>query len=325
MPSIDRIFTDIPVSDIFNFAVWGIIFLVLIFRFFTSIKIVPTQAAYVVERLGKYNRTLGAGFHALIPFVDKVSYQLDLKELTVEVPPQECFTADEVRVEVDGVMYISVIDSVRASYGVTNYGIAAMELAQTTTRSVIGTLDLDKTFEERALISARVVEALDAAGKTWGIRVHRYEIKNLTPPPSVHEAMEKQVTAERERRAIVARSEGEKQSRINTSEGEKMEAINLSEGQMQRTINEAEGQAQEILSIAEATANSIEVVAAAIESSPGGDDAIRLQLAERYLQKLTGLAQEGTRVVLPTDMTNIDAVLKSLNYSGFSGPAEADG
>ena len=222
-------------------------------------------------------------------------------------------------------MYISVIDSVRASYGVTNYGIAAMELAQTTTRSVIGTLDLDKTFEERALISARVVEALDAAGKTWGIRVHRYEIKNLTPPPSVHEAMEKQVTAERERRAIVARSEGEKQSRINTSEGEKMEAINLSEGQMQRTINEAEGQAQEILSIAEATANSIEVVAAAIESSPGGDDAIRLQLAERYLQKLTGLAQEGTRVVLPTDMTNIDAVLKSLNYSGFSGPAEADG
>ena len=314
MPSIDRIFTDIPVSDIFNFAVWGIIFLVLIFRFFTSIKIVPTQAAYVVERLGKYNRTLGAGFHALIPFVDKVSYQLDLKELTVEVPPQECFTADEVRVEVDGVMYISVIDSVRASYGVTNYGIAAMELAQTTTRSVIGTLDLDKTFEERALISARVVEALDAAGKTWGIRVHRYEIKNLTPPPSVHEAMEKQVTAERERRAIVARSEGEK-----------MEAINLSEGQMQRTINEAEGQAQEILSIAEATANSIEVVAAAIESSPGGDDAIRLQLAERYLQKLTGLAQEGTRVVLPTDMTNIDAVLKSLNYSGFSGPAEADG
>ena len=325
MPSIDRIFTDIPVSDIFNFAVWGIIFLVLIFRFFTSIKIVPTQAAYVVERLGKYNRTLGAGFHALIPFVDKVSYQLDLKELTVEVPPQECFTADEVRVEVDGVMYISVIDSVRASYGVTNYGIAAMELAQTTTRSVIGTLDLDKTFEERALISARVVEALDAAGKTWGIRVHRYEIKNLTPPPSVHEAMEKQVTAERERRAIVARSEGEKQSRINTSEGEKMEAINLSEGQMQRTINEAEGQAQEILSIAGATANSIEVVAAAIESSPGGDDAIRLQLAERYLQKLTGLAQEGTRVVLPTDMTNIDAVLKSLNYSGFSGPAEADG
>ena len=325
MPSIDRIFTDIPVSDIFNFAVWGIIFLVLIFRFFTSIKIVPTQAAYVVERLGKYNRTLGAGFHALIPFVDKVSYQLDLKELTVEVPPQECFTADEVRVEVDGVMYISVIDSVRASYGVTNYGIAAMELAQTTTRSVIGTLDLDKTFEERALISARVVEALDAAGKTWGIRVHRYEIKNLTPPPSVHEAMEKQVTAERERRAIVARSEGEKQSRINTSEGEKMEAINLSEGQMQRTINEAEGQAQEILSIAEATANSIEVVAAAIESSPGGADAIRLQLAERYLQKLTGLAQEGTRVVLPTDMTNIDAVLKSLNYSGFSGPAEADG
>jgi len=321
MSSIESLFTDIPVSDIFNFTVWGIVFLVLIFRFFTSIKIVPTQSAYVVERLGKYSRTLGAGFHALIPFVDKVAYQLDLKELTVEVPPQECFTADEVRVEVDGVMYISVIDSVRASYGVTNYGVAAMELAQTTTRSVIGTLDLDKTFEERSLISARVVEALDAAGEAWGIRVHRYEIKNLTPPPSVHEAMEKQVTAERERRAIVARSEGKKQSRINTSEGEKTEAINLSEGQMQRTVNEAEGQAQEILSIAEATANSIEVVAAAIKSSPGGDDSIRLQLAERYLQKLTALAAPDTRVVLPSDLTNIDAVLKSLNYSGFGAPA----
>lgn len=323
MQSIESIFTGIPAADIFNFTVWGIVFVILIFRFFASIKIVPTQAAYVVERLGKYNRTLGAGFHALIPFVDKVAYQLDLKELTVEVPPQECFTADEVRVEVDGVMYISVVDSVRASYGVTNYGVAAMELAQTTTRSVIGTLDLDKTFEERALISARVVEALDTAGETWGIRVHRYEIKNLTPPPTVHEAMEKQVTAERERRAIVARSEGEKQSRINTSEGEKTEAINLSEGQMQRIINEAEGQAQEILSIAEATANSIEVVAAAIHSSPGGDDSIRLQLAERFLQKLTALAAPGTRVVLPSDLTDINAILKSLNYTGFRAPAEA--
>lgn len=302
-------------SDIFNLVVWGILFLVLIVKFFRSIRLVPTQSAYVVERLGKYSKTLGPGFHALVPFVDHVAFIRDLKEETIDVPPQECFTRDEVQVEVDGVLYMSVTDPVKASYGVTDYSFAAMQLAQTTTRSVIGTLDLDRTFEERELISAKVVEVLEKAGEVWGIRVHRYEIKNLAPPPTVKEAMEKQVTAERNRRAIVAKAEGDKQSRINTSEGRKLELINRSEGEMQRTINEAEGRAQEIRSIAEATAQSIEQIASAI-SVPGGASSVRLQLAEKYLKQLRTLAQEGTQVLLPVDLTNLQALLASIELSG---------
>ena len=252
----------------------------------------------------------------MIPFFDRVSFIRDLKEEAIDVPPQECFTKDEVRVEVDGVMYISVTDPVRASYGVTNFSQAATELAQTTTRSVIGTLDLDRTFEERDLISSRVVGVLERAGEAWGIRVHRYEIKNLTPPPTVHEAMEKQVTAERERRAVVAKSEGEKLSRINMSEGEKLELINLSEGQMQRQINEAEGRAEEILAIAKATAQSIERVSAAINES-GGEESIRLQLAEKFLTRLTVLASNDTRIVLPADLTSLEEILKSLEFPGL--------
>ena len=306
----------LTVSDIFNLVVWGAFFLILVSKFFTSIRVVPTQSAYIVERLGQYTKTLGPGFHALIPFFDRVAFIHDLKEEAVDVPPQECFTKDEVRVEVDGVMYISVTDPVKASYGVTQYSFAATQLAQTTTRSVIGTLDLDRTFEERDLISSRVVEVLERAGEIWGIRVHRYEIKNLTPPPTVHEAMEKQVTAERERRAVVARSEGDRQSRINMSEGEKMETINRSEGQMQRQINEAEGRAEEILAIAKATALSIERVSAAINVD-GGQESIRLQLAEKFLTRLTVLAVRETRVVLPADLTSLEEVLKSIEFSGL--------
>jgi regulator of protease activity HflC (stomatin/prohibitin superfamily) len=302
--------------ELFNLAVWGILFLVLIFKFFQSIRLVPTKFAYIVERLGKYHKTLGPGFHALIPFVDRVAFIRDLKEETVDVPPQECFTRDEVKVEVDGVIYISVTDPVKASYGVTDYSFAAMQLAQTTTRSVIGTLELDRTFEERDLISSKVVEVLEKAGETWGIRVHRYEIKNLAPPPTVREAMEKQVTAERNRRAIVAQSEGDKQSRINKSEGRKFELINRSEGKMQRTINEAQGKAQEILAIAIATAESIEKIAAAI-SEPGGDASVRLQLAEKYLKRLRTLAQEKTHVLLPADFTDLDSLLKSIELSSM--------
>ncbi len=310
------IFGGLSFLDIFNLIVWGVFFLTLVSKFFASIRVVPTQSAYIVERLGNYKKTLGPGFHALIPFFDRVAFIHDLKEEAVDVPPQECFTKDEVRVEVDGVMYISVTDPVKASYGVTMYGVAATELAQTTTRSVIGTLDLDRTFEERDLISSRVVDVLERAGEAWGIRVHRYEIKNLTPPPTVHEAMEKQVTAERERRAVVARSEGDKLSRINMSEGEKLEMINLSEGQMQRQINEAEGRAEEILAIAKATAQSIERISAAINAS-GGEESIRLQLAEKYLTRLTVLAKEETRVVLPADLTSLEEILKSLEFSGL--------
>lgn len=313
---------SINLWELFNFAVWGIFFLFLIVKLFGSIRIVPTRAAFIVERLGRYSKTLGPGFHALVPVFDRVAFIHDLKEKAVDVPPQECFTKDEIQVEVDGVMYISVVDPVRASYGVTDFAMAAMELAQTTTRSIIGTLDLDRTFEERDLISSRVVEVLEQAGEAWGIRVHRYEIKNLTPPNTVHRAMEKQVTAERERRAVVARSEGEKQSRINKSEGQKLELINRSEGQMQRMINEAEGRAQEVRSIAAATAESIEKIAAAINQS-GGEDSVRLQLAEKYLRRLRALAREQTRVVLPTDLSDLEGMLKSLDidWLGKNTPA----
>ena len=302
--------------EIFNLIIWGILFLVLIFKFLRSIRLVPTKFAYIVERLGRYHKTLGPGFHALIPFVDRVAFIQDLREETVDVPPQECFTRDEVKVEVDGVVYMSVTDPVKASYGITNYSFAAVQLAQTTTRSVIGTLELDRTFEERDLISAKVVEVLEKTGETWGIRVHRYEIKNLAPPPTVREAMEKQVTAERNRRAIVAQSEGDKQSRINTSEGRRLELINRSEGEMQRMINEAQGRAQEILSIAEATAQSIEKIAAAI-SLPGGESSVRLQLAEKYLKQLRTLARSDTQVLLPADLTDLEALLKSIELSGL--------
>lgn len=251
-------------EDLIVMAIWGLIFFIFIIKLFQSIRLVPTKSAYIVERLGKYHSTLDAGFHALIPFVDKVAYVHDLKEETIDVPPQECFSSDEVKVEVDGVIYISVVDPVKASYGVTDYRYAAIQLAQTTTRSVIGTLELDRTFEERDVISAKVVEVLDQAGALWGIRVHRYEIKNIQPPETVKNAMEMQVNAERERRALLAKSEGDKQAKINRSEGIKAETINRSEGEMQKRINEAEGKAEEILAIARATAESIERLAEVI-------------------------------------------------------------
>jgi len=191
--------------DLFVMAIWAAIFLLLIVQLFQSIRLVSTQSAHIVERLGRYHKTLDAGFHALIPFIDKVTFVQDLREEAIDVPPQDCFTGDEVKVVVDGVIYMSVWDPVKASYGIVEYRNAAVQLAKTTTRSVIGTLDLDRTFEERDVISAKVVEVLDQAGKAWGIRVHRYEIKNITPPSTVRNAMEKQVSAERERRAIMAK------------------------------------------------------------------------------------------------------------------------
>ena len=290
--------------DIVVLVIWGIIFLYILLEFFRSIRLVPTKKAYIVEYLGKYDKTLGAGFHALVPFFHKVTFIQDLKEETIEVPPQDCFSMDEVNVEVDGVLYLSVIDPVKASYGITNYKFAAVQLAQTTTRSVIGTLDLDRTFEERDLISAKVVQVLNDAGETWGITVHRYEIKNLSPPATVRNAMEKQVTAERNRRAILARSEGEKQSIINRSEGVKAEMINRSEGQMQKSINEAEGKAAEILAISEATAESIAKIAAVV-INPGGEDALSMQLGEKYLQKLQGLARDTNQIIVPSNLVDL--------------------
>ncbi|AZG74711.1 SPFH domain-containing protein [Shewanella livingstonensis] len=298
-------------TDFIVMAIWGVIFAIFVLKLFQSICLVPTKSAYIVERLGKYHNTLDAGFHALIPFVDKVAYIHDLKEETIDVPPQECFSSDEVNVEVDGVIYISVTDPVKASYGITDYRYAAIQLAQTTTRSVIGTLDLDRTFEERDLISAKVVEVLDEAGSMWGIRVHRYEIKNITPPETVKNAMEMQVNAERERRALLAKSEGDKQSKINRSEGVMAETINRSEGEMQRRINEAEGKAQEILTLAKATSESIERLAVVI-SSEGGQSALRMQLGEQYMRQLDGLSKPDSRIVLPGNLVNFEYWMDSI-------------
>jgi len=291
--------------DIIVLAIWAAIFIFLAYKFIQAICLVPTKSAYVVERLGKYRCTLEAGFHILLPFVDRVAFIQDLKEETIDVPPQECFSKDEVNVEVDGVIYIEVIDSLKASYGITDYRFAAMQLAQTTTRSVIGTLDLDRTFEERDIISAKVVEVLDKAGSSWGIRVHRYEIKNITPPDTVKNAMELQVNAERERRAILAKSLGDRASRINRSEGLMTEMINISEGEKQRRINSAEGKAAEILAIAKATGDSIAKIAIAIEQ-PGGQQALDLQLSEQYLQQMQGLSKANRKVILPANLLDFN-------------------
>jgi regulator of protease activity HflC (stomatin/prohibitin superfamily) len=295
--------------DIVVLVIWGLIFLVLIFKFFQSIRLVSTQTAHIVERLGRYQKTLDAGFHALIPFIDKVTFVQDLREEAIDVPPQDCFTGDEVQVTVDGVIYMSVTDPVKASYGIVDYRFAAVQLAKTTTRSVIGTLDLDRTFEERDVISAKVVEVLDEAGESWGMRVHRYEIKNITPPETVRTAMEKQVRAERERRAIMATSEGDKQSRINRSEGLKTEMINRSEGEMRRRVNEAEGQAEEILAIAKATAASIEKIAAVITQT-GGMEALKMQVTEHYIDTMQSL--NDSKIILPSNVAQYSGWVDNL-------------
>ena len=297
------------ISDIFNIAVWAIIFIVVIFQLLRSLFFVPTKNAYIVERFGKYLRTLEPGFHAIVPFIDKVADRINLKEMTIDVPPQYCFSKDEINLQVDGVIYMSVEDPSKASYGIVDYHDAAVQLARTTTRSVIGTLDLERTFEERDLVSSKVVEVLNSAGQAWGIRVHRFEIKNILPPVSVNEAMERQVTAERTRRAILAKSLGDKQSRINISEGVMTETINVSEGDKQQLMNEAEGKAQEILTIATATAESIQKIGKAINEK-GGEESIRLQLAEKLFSKVGTLGDPSTRVVLPANVADFQGWLK---------------
>jgi regulator of protease activity HflC (stomatin/prohibitin superfamily) len=294
--------------------VLGGIFLYIIQALIRSIRLVPAQSEFIVERLGKYSMTLKAGFHLLVPFIDKVAYIQDLKEHTIDVPAQKCFTKDEIQVEVDGVIYMQVVDSVKASYGITNFQFAAIQLAQTTTRSVIGLLDLDRTFEEREMISGKVVSVLDEVAAKWGVRILRFEIKNLVPPESVRQSMEKQVTAERNRRAIVQKSVGVMQSLINTSEGVKSEMINRSEGEKQKRINEAQGKAEEIVSIGVATAESIKMIGQAIES-PGGEEAIKLELSSKYFQSLSKLSLSKNSVIMSGNITNLDAMLKDLNLN----------
>lgn len=290
----------------------GLFSIYVMYQFVRSLRLVPNQFAFIVERLGNYHKTLGPGFHALIPFIDKVVYKQDLREETIEVEPQECFTKDNVKVEVDGVIYLSVIDPVNASYGITNYRYAAVQLAQTTTRSVLGNMELDQTFEERASMSREVVKVLSEVEQIWGIKVHRYEIKNIMTPRTVQKAMERQMTAERDRRAIIAKSEGVKGSKVNDAEGVRTEIINISEAEMQRRINEAEGYAEEILSIAEATAKSIEEVADAL-SQPKGAEAMKLQLSEKYLEVLSGLGRDENSVILPKDISNYEALMEGLS------------
>lgn len=276
-----------------------------------SIQIIPAKTVRVVERLGKFSNTMEAGLHLLIPFIDKVRYQHSLKEQALDVPSQSCFTLDNVKIQVDGVLYFQVMDPKKASYGITNYRLATIYLAQTTMRSVIGKLDLDKTFEEREKINAAILKEVDEATDPWGVKVTRYEIRDITVPPDILQAMEVQMRADRDRRAVIARSEGERDSKVNHSLGEMEENINRSEGIKEQLINEAQGRASEILAIAKASANSIRTLAKAI-SVDGGDEALNLQIMEGYLQSMKSLAKKDTQVVLPVDLTQIDETLEKL-------------
>ncbi|HXK21221.1 MAG TPA: stomatin-like protein [Myxococcota bacterium] len=270
--------------------------------------VVPQQSAYVVEQLGKYSRTLQAGFHILIPFVDRIAYRHTLKEQAIDIPEQICITRDNVQVGVDGVLYMQVLDAHRASYGITNYVFAITQLAQTTLRSEMGKIDLDRTFEERQVVNSHVVEELDKASAPWGVKVLRYEIKNINPPHDVIAAMEKQMRAEREKRAVVLASEGDRDAKINTAEGEKQRVIKESEATKQQQINEAEGQAAAILAVATATAEGLQRVAAALRAE-GGTDAMRLRIAEQYVAQFGELAKAGNTLVVPANLSDVGSMI----------------
>ena len=289
----------------------GLFLLFFLFTLIRSIRIVPAKTALVIERLGKYSRTLEAGFHILVPFIEKVRYKHSMKEQAIDVPAHDCFTQDNVKVRVDGVLYMKVVDPSRASYGITNYEYATIQLAQTTMRSVIGRLELDRTFEEREAINAHVVKAVDEASDAWGVKVSRYEIQNINVPKGILEAMEVQMKAEREKRAEIARSLGEMESKINYSQAEMEEAINRSEGDKEKSINEAEGRASEIIALAKSTAEGLKKVAAAVESS-GGEDALALRIAEAYINEMNKLARKETRLMLPLDLSDVDAVMRKI-------------
>ena len=282
--------------------VFILIFLAIVILAKTAV-VVPQQAAYVVERLGRYSGTLQAGFHVLAPFVDVIRYRHSLKETAIDIPEQICITRDNVQVGVDGILYLKVLDAERASYGISNYIFAITQLCQTTLRSEVGKIDLDKTFEERAQINLAVVSEVDKASEPWGVKVLRYEIKNINPPQDILSAMEKQMRAEREKRAVILTSEGVRDAAVNTAEGEKQKSIKASEAVRQQRINEAQGQAQAILSIAAATAEGIRSVAAAIQA-PGGFEAVQLRVAEQYVTQFGNLAKTGNTLVIPTTLSD---------------------
>jgi regulator of protease activity HflC (stomatin/prohibitin superfamily) len=286
----------------------GVVVALVIFVIAKTAVVVPQQNAYVVENLGKYSRTLQAGFHILVPFVERLAYRHSLKERAVDIPEQVCITKDNVQVHVDGVLYLQVLDPKRASYGIGDYHFAISQLAQTTLRSEMGKIDLDRTFEERAAINASIVSELDKASDPWGVKVLRYEIKNITPPSDVLTAMEKQMRAEREKRAVVLESEGRRDAAINQAEGEKQKVIKESEASRQRQINEAQGEAEAILAVARATADGLRAVSQALET-PGGDSAMQLRIAEQYITEFGKLAKEGNTFVVPSNLSDIASII----------------
>ena len=282
--------------------------ILIVIAFMKTVTVVPQQSAFVVEYLGKYSRTIQAGFHVLIPFAEKIAYRHSLKELALDIAEQICITRDNVQVGVDGVLYMQVLDPRLASYGITNYGFAISQLAQTTLRSEIGKIELDRTFEARGTINANVVSELDKASAPWGVKVLRYEIKNITPPKDVLSAMEKQMRAEREKRAVVLTSEGERDAKINSAEGDKQRVIKQSEANQQQQINEAQGQAAAILAVAAATAEGLRQVGAAL-SERGGPEAMQLRIGEEYVKQFGKLAQTGTTLVVPANLTDLASMV----------------
>eukprot|EP00831_Metopus_contortus_P081006 TRINITY_DN8419_c0_g1_i1.p2 TRINITY_DN8419_c0_g1~~TRINITY_DN8419_c0_g1_i1.p2 ORF type:complete len:348 (-),score=109.14 TRINITY_DN8419_c0_g1_i1:1415-2458(-) len=308
--------------------------LILVVLVIKTAVVVPQKSHYVVERLGKYSKTIGAGLHILLPFIDQIAYRRSLKEEVMDIPAQSCITRDNVSVTIDGVLYIRVIDAKMSSYGIENYYIAASQLAQTSLRSAIGKIDLDKTFEERETINFSVIKAVDEAAQEWGVKVMRYEIKDITPPATVMEAMERQMKAEREKRGDIALSEGDRQSRINRAEGLKQEAVQISEGEKQKRINEAQGRAQEILLVAEATAKGLQTVAEVI-NMPGGAEAMNLKVAQQYIEEFGNLAKTNNTMIIPADLGNMASMVASVTEivsstsgrksCGFGKPGTAKG
>jgi regulator of protease activity HflC (stomatin/prohibitin superfamily) len=288
-----------------------ILFVIAVIFITQSVKVVPQQHAWVVERLGKYNGTLTPGLNFLMPFIDRVAYKHLLKEVPLDIASQVCITRDNTQLQVDGILYFQVTDAMRASYGSSNYIMAISQLAQTSLRSVIGKLELDKTFEERDIINAQVVQAIDEAALNWGVKVLRYEIKDLTPPKEILHAMQQQITAEREKRALIAASEGRRQEQINIATGEREAFIARSEGEKQAVINKAQGDAQSITAVAEATAGAIERIAAAIRQ-PGGAEAVQLKVAEKAVEAYSKVAAEATTtLIVPSNMTEVSALISS--------------
>ncbi len=291
-----------------GFLVTLLLALFVIYVFAKTAVVVPQQSAYVVERLGKYSATLDAGFHILLPFIDNIRYKHSLKETAIDIPEQVCITRDNVQVSVDGILYLKVLHPQRASYGISDYGFALIQLAQTTLRSEIGKIELDRTFEERTNINVQVVNELDKASDPWGVKVLRYELKNITPPKDVLNAMEKQMRAEREKRAVILTSEGERDAAINQAEGEKQQVIKASEAKKQQQINEAEGAASAILAIAQATAEGLRKVAETIQM-PGGQEAVQLRVAEQYIAQFGELAKTNNTLILPATVSDVGSMI----------------